>query len=119
VLSGGRYDNLLGQFGRPAPATGFSLKTNRILEYVAANGAGAADGPERVLIAYTSESRDDALREAGALRAVGNDAAVTTARVDDSAEFGRLRDGAASGGGVIFQGVGYDRVLTFGRGSEA
>lgn len=32
VCSGGRYDNLLQQFGRPAPATGFSLKTNRILD---------------------------------------------------------------------------------------
>ena len=32
VCSGGRYDNLLSQFGRPAPATGFALKTNRILE---------------------------------------------------------------------------------------
>ncbi len=32
VCSGGRYDNLLKQFGRPAGATGFALKTNRILE---------------------------------------------------------------------------------------
>ncbi len=119
VLNGGRYDNLLGQFGRPAAATGFSLKTNRILEYVAANGAGAADGPERVLIAYTSDARDEALRAAGALRSGGTDAAVTTARVNDAAELDRLADGAAGRGGVIFQGVGYDRVLTFGRGSEA
>lgn len=34
VCSGGRYDNLLQQFGRPIPSTGFSLKTNRILDGV-------------------------------------------------------------------------------------
>ena len=32
ICSGGRYDHLLAQFGRPAPATGFALKIDRILE---------------------------------------------------------------------------------------
>jgi ATP phosphoribosyltransferase regulatory subunit len=32
VCSGGRYDNLLAQFGRPSASTGFALKTSRILE---------------------------------------------------------------------------------------
>lgn len=31
ILSGGRYDNLLGEFGRPAPATGFALRIKEIL----------------------------------------------------------------------------------------
>lgn len=34
VCSGGRYDNLLQQFGRSLPATGFALKTNRIIDGV-------------------------------------------------------------------------------------
>ncbi|WP_309123066.1 ATP phosphoribosyltransferase regulatory subunit [Paenibacillus sp.] len=109
VLSGGRYDNLLGQFGRPAPATGFSLKTNRILEYVAANDAGAAARTERVLVAYTSDAREEALRQAGAIRGSGGDVSVTTVRVADSAELPPPGEGAAE-----FQGSTYDRVVTFG-----
>ena len=31
ILSGGRYDNLLGEFGTPAPATGFALRIREIL----------------------------------------------------------------------------------------
>ncbi|MBQ4901480.1 ATP phosphoribosyltransferase regulatory subunit [Paenibacillus sp. Marseille-P2973] len=68
VCSGGRYDNLLQQFGRPAPATGFSLKTNRILDGV--------DGikPERelpVLMQYDAANRKLAFDEAAQLRGEG------------------------------------------------
>jgi len=111
VLSGGRYDNLLGQFGRPAPATGFSLKTNRILEYVAANGSAAADGPERVLVAYAPARREEALRHANGLRSANERAAVTTARIESDSEWNEL-NGAA--GAVVFRGAAYDRVVTFG-----
>lgn len=31
ILSGGRYDNLLEEFGRPAPATGFALRIKEIM----------------------------------------------------------------------------------------
>ncbi|ALS24396.1 ATP phosphoribosyltransferase regulatory subunit [Paenibacillus naphthalenovorans] len=66
VCSGGRYDNLLSQFGRPAPATGFALKTNRILEVVGKSASSAT--ARRVLVAYTAEHREAALKEALALR---------------------------------------------------
>lgn len=65
VCSGGRYDNLLSQFGRPAPATGFALKTNRILEVV---GKDLAATPGRTLVAYSAERREAALRHAAELR---------------------------------------------------
>mgnify|MGYP001263628745 CR=1 FL=1 len=65
VVSGGRYDNLLAQFGRPAPATGFALKTNRILEVV---GSRPLEGPRRVLIRYAVSRRAEALRRAAELR---------------------------------------------------
>jgi len=112
VLSGGRYDNLLGQFGRPAPATGFSLKTNRILEYVAANGAGDAGAAPRVLVAYATAKREEALRHASELRARGDGAAVTTAKVDDAAELRDVTSGAD--GRFAFRGQLYEQVITFG-----
>lgn len=65
VCSGGRYDNLIGQFGRPAPATGFALKTNRILEVV---NRTDEHFPKRMLIAYDADHRREALQHAHELR---------------------------------------------------
>lgn len=58
ICSGGRYDNLLKQFGRPAPATGFALKTNRLLEVIHREPAATR---ERVLIVYDESNRKQAL----------------------------------------------------------
>jgi len=68
VCGGGRYDKLLKQFGRPAPATGFSLKTNRILDGV--------DGLRvqrelPVLMQYDAPNRRMAYVEAERLRGEG------------------------------------------------
>ncbi|WP_248929512.1 ATP phosphoribosyltransferase regulatory subunit [Paenibacillus hamazuiensis] len=65
VCSGGRYDNLLGQFGRPAPATGFALKTNRIMEVALSD---REEAPYRVLIVYDAAHREEAFRTAKEMR---------------------------------------------------
>jgi ATP phosphoribosyltransferase regulatory subunit len=67
VCSGGRYDNLLAQFGRPAHATGFALKTTRILEVV----EDGLDEQERTLVVYEAAQRQAALQETNRLRADG------------------------------------------------
>ncbi|MFC4098379.1 ATP phosphoribosyltransferase regulatory subunit [Paenibacillus xanthanilyticus] len=76
VVSGGRYDNLLTQFGRSAPATGFALKTTRILELIGDRGEAEVD---RVLIGYDAGGRDEAISEALRLREQG--AIVVTERM--------------------------------------
>lgn len=69
VCSGGRYDNLLQQFGRPIPSTGFSLKTNRILDGV----TGAIEAEELpILIQYDIPRRKEGLQEAMRLRLEGH-----------------------------------------------
>lgn len=69
VCSGGRYDNLLQQFGRPVPSTGFSLKTNRILDGV----PGLAEEEELpVLVQYDALRRQEGLAEAARLRSEGH-----------------------------------------------
>ncbi|SDD52588.1 ATP phosphoribosyltransferase regulatory subunit [Paenibacillus sp. UNCCL117] len=107
VCSGGRYDNLLAQFGRPAPATGFALKTNRILEVVG-KGAVHEEG-SRVLIVYTAANRGPALAKAGALRGEGH-AAVETLLVADSGEY---ESAAQPDGSVVVRGVAYRSVIEF------
>lgn len=65
ICSGGRYDHLLGQFGRPAPATGFALKIDRILEI---SQLPARPKRRKVLITYTTNRRTEAFEQAKALR---------------------------------------------------
>jgi ATP phosphoribosyltransferase regulatory subunit len=65
VVSGGRYDNLLRQFGREAPATGFALKTTRILEAV----RELPEEPRRLLVLYSEKRRREGLAKAAELRA--------------------------------------------------
>ncbi|TBL69820.1 ATP phosphoribosyltransferase regulatory subunit [Paenibacillus thalictri] len=106
VCSGGRYDNLLGQFGRPAPATGFALKTNRIMEVVS---KGPAALPQCTLIAYTAVNRTHALRSAMDMRASGGQP-VETRLVRDSESWSveELASGA-----YRVQGKLYRQVIEF------
>ncbi|MFB5269664.1 ATP phosphoribosyltransferase regulatory subunit [Paenibacillus enshidis] len=69
VCSGGRYDNLLQQFGRDIPATGFALKTNRIVD-----GIEGIQAPVRlpILIRYDESGRKEAFEKAAQLRSAGN-----------------------------------------------
>jgi len=112
VCSGGRYDNLLAQFGRPAAATGFALKTTRILD------VARKEEPEqagRTLVVYAREQRRDALLEAERLRADG--LAVTTQAMDaDSPEWPELQARAQRTESFVFRGVEYDSLLVYGVG---
>ncbi|MFD1957059.1 ATP phosphoribosyltransferase regulatory subunit [Paenibacillus thailandensis] len=105
VASGGRYDNLLAQFGRPAPATGFALKTNRILELL---GEDEECADKRVLLMYDGAGRQAALAEAQRLRAEGS-IAVTERR---SGEFGEPAQTA--NGTFIYRGNEYSQFEFYG-----
>lgn len=106
VCSGGRYDNLLSQFGRPAPATGFALKTNRILEVT---GGEAVATPKRVLIAYEAEHREEALQLAKAKRNSEETAVVITQLVSEPEVWSKARlakeDGSYEVRGIVYQEV--------------
>ncbi|MBR5967346.1 MAG: ATP phosphoribosyltransferase regulatory subunit [Lachnospiraceae bacterium] len=47
IISGGRYDNLLGQFGKPAPAIGMAAVIDRLMDALTRQGI-APDTDERV-----------------------------------------------------------------------
>lgn len=80
VCNGGRYDNLLQQFGRPAPATGFSLKTNRILDGV--DGI-SAERKLPILLQYDAPNRKRAFAEAERLRQEGRNVLMRHVGVPD------------------------------------
>ena len=108
VASGGRYDNLLAQFGRPAPATGFALKTTRILDLV--DGGADDTGRGRTLIGYDAAGRAAALAEAGRLRADGLVAVTARMTAAEAEALERTRQG---GGPVRYNGAAYERFERF------
>ncbi len=110
VVSGGRYDNLLAQFGRPAPATGFAIKTTRVLEVMEEE----PPAPERTLILYAPETRENALAEAERRRDAGR-IAVTEA-FSDPAAAEALRRKVEQGNGNVFthRGTNYSELIVFG-----
>jgi ATP phosphoribosyltransferase regulatory subunit len=112
VASGGRYDNLLKQFGRPAPATGFALKTTRILELIDDGATGDTSG--RILVGYDADGRASALLEAHRLREAGA-GPVVTEKMDETSRITALKaaDGAAAGGEFVYKGVTFTGLLTF------
>ncbi|KIL38822.1 ATP phosphoribosyltransferase [Gordoniibacillus kamchatkensis] len=115
VCSGGRYDNLLAQFGRPAPATGFALKTNRILEVV---GKERGEQPQRVLVMYTAGRRAEAFAAAAEMRSRQGllvETRLVPGRADGagSADDAGRRVEALADGTYRFQGILYHNVMTY------
>ncbi|MCH1641859.1 ATP phosphoribosyltransferase regulatory subunit [Paenibacillus timonensis] len=105
VCSGGRYDNLLQQFGRPAPATGFSLKTNRILDGV---GGLEAEPELPVVLQYDASNRQRAFAEAERLRGEGR--SVLMRRAEGPEDLLSAPESARKAGPL---GPSYGDILTF------
>ncbi|MEC0204096.1 ATP phosphoribosyltransferase regulatory subunit [Paenibacillus lautus] len=104
VASGGRYDKLLQQFGRAVPATGFALKTNRILDGV--QGEEIAEELP-ILIRYTASYRKEGLAKASELRAQGH--TVITSIMPDSAN---VRDAGVPVVSGSLLNRGYREIIT-------
>lgn len=68
LVTGGRYDKLLDQFGRPAPATGFAIKMDRLMQVTAFE-----QGVEKkiTVIGYAAANREQAVTMAQQLRKQG------------------------------------------------
>lgn len=100
VVSGGRYDNLLRQFGREAPATGFALKTTRILEAV----RELPEEPRRLLVLYSEERRREGLAKAAELRAAPG-VQVETRCVLETPALEKDADGCIRVNGSVYRDV--------------
>ncbi|MBH24876.1 MAG: hypothetical protein CMH57_10560 [Myxococcales bacterium] len=77
---GGRYDDLIGTFGAPAPAVGFSLGLDALMEIIAPHASEMShlDHPPEATIAIDPDAPADGLREVLARRAAEQVACVTT-----------------------------------------
>ena len=71
IISGGRYDNLLGQFEKPAPAIGMAVVVDRLMDALSRQGI-APDTDERVKEFEASKADyENVLKKAVAARRAG------------------------------------------------
>ncbi|MFH0884370.1 MAG: histidine--tRNA ligase [Candidatus Micrarchaeota archaeon] len=72
VIAGGRYDNLLGVYGQPSPATGISVGIERLVTLITEQGAKPRKTDSIVLIAAVKpEFYKDAAKVAARFRSEG------------------------------------------------
>lgn len=109
VMSGGRYDNLLTQFGRPAPATGFALKTTRLMDALKRSEIDPVRLP--ILIQYDEMRRAEAFQEAMRRREQGD--RVVTRRVQEESQLEEVERKLDHS--LCWRGNRYEEVLTFVR----
>lgn len=59
VISGGRYDDLLGEFGLPASAAGFAIDTDAVtLKRLSDNSVSYSDNPDVLVYAHDGKEMD-------------------------------------------------------------
>lgn len=71
IVKGGRYDSLLGRFGKDAPAVGFCVVVDSILEALSRQRVELTLPEGARTIGYTAENYAEKLKEAQELRAGG------------------------------------------------
>lgn len=71
VAAGGRYDNLVGQFTKPAPAIGIALYVDTLLLGLTRQGLIQKEDISRELVVYEKGCQEQAVKKAVALRNSG------------------------------------------------
>ncbi len=71
VIKGGRYDDLLGYFGQDAPAVGFVVVVDQLLNALSRQKTLHEETADRCMILYGEERRTEAVRRASELRGGG------------------------------------------------
>lgn len=76
ILTGGRYDALLAEFGLEEPATGFAIDLYKLKQAVLLQGEQASEAGTDILLGYDETSRCIAFAMAQELREQGNSVTV-------------------------------------------
>lgn len=71
VIKGGRYDNLLGHFGKEAPSIGFAAVLNQLMNALARQKIEILSEQGRYLMLYRKADRKEAIRKASDYRRQG------------------------------------------------
>ncbi len=83
VVKGGRYDDLLGQFGKACAATGFVVVVDQLLSALDRQKIEVQTGPGGIIVLYREELRKDAVALAKMLRNQGENVELIREQGDD------------------------------------
>lgn len=72
IVTGGRYDNLVGQFGKEAPAIGFAIVIDQLMLALNRQKVEQQDSEEGTMIVYDTSVRKTAIQLGKELRSAGN-----------------------------------------------
>ena len=79
IAAGGRYDSLVGQFGKQAPAIGIAVYADQLLTALLRQGLLEHPLAEGVLVVYSEAGKKEAVEQAVKLRAEGREATLLPA----------------------------------------
>lgn len=76
MVKGGRYDNLLGRFGKSAPAIGFMVVMDDLMAALDRQNIAIALPERAEAVEYTPENYKESLKKAQKLRQEGKKAVL-------------------------------------------
>lgn len=76
LIKGGRYNELLKHFGKPAASIGFAIVVDNLLLALSRQKIAMEKSEETETIYYTAGEREAAIKKAGELRALGHNVAL-------------------------------------------
>lgn len=76
VATGGRYDTLLSHFGKDAPAVGFMIRLDTLMEALRAQKVPIPSEPPAQVILYNADNYAEKLQEADEIREKGGRVAL-------------------------------------------
>ena len=82
IVKGGRYNKLLGYFGKKAPAIGFAVVVDDLLLSLERQNGTYQKKPEIIHVTYRENNYNEKLKEAQELRAEGKQVALVPERRD-------------------------------------
>ena len=83
VVKGGRYNELLKHFGKPAASIGFVIVVDNLLMALSRQKIEVAKDEAPVVLTYTEENRREAILEAQRLRKEGTCVALRCEKEED------------------------------------
>lgn len=106
VVKGGRYDTLLGHFGTDAPAVGYAVVIDEVLNALTRQKKEILPGSTRLLVIYHEKDREEALRIAVRERREGREAVLRLIS-DEADPLDEKEEMLASGCGRVIRVQGH------------
>ena len=87
IANGGRYDDLLINFGRPAPSVGFAVIVDQLLSALKSQTINVPVNKDTKWLVYSKNCREDAVRDAIVLRSRGERVELMALTDENTIEF--------------------------------